>query len=249
MVMVIMMLMLHRRHLTEEGCEIMMAFLNLILLLTDQHFRFPVKLSTFVKRCDYEKQYYSSIVKYVSCSKCHATYLLSNNQQERRNNPLCTFIKRKSATGATLESCNTPLYSANKANQLIPVKLYLYNSIIETLQKFFLREGFVNDIKAWKTRKLQKIGHLFEIYDGQVWKTFKIVNSNSSAFVDESDTNLILALNIDWYSCYGWSVYSTGAIYISILNLPLRLRNSRSSLLLVGLMPGEYSIMTGIHTK
>jgi hypothetical protein len=71
----------------------------------------------------------------------------------------------------------------------------------------------------------------------------------SSAFVDESDTNLILALNIDWYSCYGWSVYSTGAIYISILNLPLRLRNSRSSLLLVGLMPGEYSIMTGIHTK
>ena len=45
-------------------------------------------------------------------------------------------------------------------------------------------------------------------------------------------------LNIDFFQPYKHVQYSLGAIYLTFLNLPRRLRNKTNNIILVGLIPG-----------
>ncbi|KAG1440026.1 hypothetical protein G6F56_012072 [Rhizopus delemar] len=48
----------------------------------------------------------------------------------------------------------------------------------------------------------------------------------------------MLTLNVDWFQPYKGTQHSTGAIYMTIQNLPRDERNLRKNVLLVGLIPG-----------
>ncbi|KAG1444334.1 hypothetical protein G6F56_010343 [Rhizopus delemar] len=80
--------------------------------------------------------------------------------------------------------------------------------------------------------------HLFDIHDDNFWKNFKIHPNDNKPLFFASDFNLGFAINVDWYQQYAGSVYAVGAIYLTCLNLPRRIRNLRSNLIFVGLMPG-----------
>lgn len=80
---------------------------------------------------------------------------------------------------------------------------------------------------------------LSDVYDGAVWKTFKMNPAASVPFVDESPYNLMMALNVDWFQPYKDTQHSTGAIYLTIQNLPREERNLKKNVLLVGLIPGS----------
>ncbi|KAG1443474.1 hypothetical protein G6F56_010662 [Rhizopus delemar] len=67
---------------------------------------------------------------------------------------------------------------------------------------------------------------------------FKIHPNDQTPFFFASDFNLGFSINVDWYQQYTGSVYAVGAIYLTCLNLPRRIRNLRSNLIFVGLMPG-----------
>ena len=76
---------------------------------------------------------------------------------------------------------------------------------------------------------------LGDIYDGAVWKRF---NSPDQFDFLTSPHSYLLTLNIDWFQPFDRGVYSVGAIYITIQNLPRSERYKVENILLIGIIPG-----------
>ena len=84
-----------------------------------------------------------------------------------------------------------------------------------------------------------------DIYDGQVWKTFKETSDqNSPNFfrAEVADSNLGLMINLDWFQPYEGTVHSTGVIYAAICNLPQDMRFRRENMLILGILPGPNEV-------
>lgn len=56
-----------------------------------------------------------------------------------------------------------------------------------------------------------------DVYDGNIWKDF---NGRKYHFFNE-ERNYGVRLNIDWFQPFKYTNYSVGAIYMTILNLPI----------------------------
>ena len=236
-----LLLMMQGKYLTLEGCELVMMLLNIVLTYLNLEFRFPKKLSTFTARMNFNENVYKGIKKYVACKTCHSIYHLPETNSDRSAHSTCRFASRISSTSRlVLERCNTGLYTVSKTGKLTPTMTFIYNSIITTLQQFFSRKNFMKEINSWRKRKLQKEGYLFDIMDGDVWKSFKINENDNVPFVEASKSNLMFNFNLDWFQAYTGAQYSVGAIYMTILNIDRKSRNLRKNVIFVGLMPGPY---------
>jgi hypothetical protein len=148
--------MLHGKHLTQEGCEVVMLFLNIVLVYLKLDFRFPKRLSTFLTRMNFENTYYKGIKTFVSCTKCHSIYDIPCTNDEKKKQHVCSFID-------STTTCQNSLYQITKNGILNPFSVFVYNSIVSTLRTFFLRDGFVNSINSWKKRRLK--GHIWPPLD------------------------------------------------------------------------------------
>src|SRR5213083_33278 len=88
----------------------------------------------------------------------------------------------------------------------------------------FRRKGFENSLRHWANRSgFDNI--LTDIYDGQVWKTFKGTNDETSPnfFRPEvADSHLVL--------------------YAAICNLPRDIRFKRENLLIISILPGPNEV-------
>ena len=78
-------------------------------------------------------------------------------------------------------------------------------------------------------------GCLGDIYDGAVWKKF---NSPEGLNFLTCPYSYLLTLNIDWFQPFDRGVYSVGAIYLTIQNLPRAERFKSENILLIGIIPG-----------
>ena len=103
--------------------------------------------------------------------------------------------------------------------KLVPRKIYVYRSVINSLKFMARQKGFLDKCEHWRTRDSR--GFLGDIYDGTLWSDFHTIYGRPFLSLPN---NLCLALNIDWFNPYKETQYSAGAIYLVILNLP---RNER----------------------
>ncbi|KAG2191172.1 hypothetical protein INT47_007909, partial [Mucor saturninus] len=172
--------------------------------------------------------------EHVSCTACHAVH------------PYDTEVEKNQLIGKNCSSvepfpgstrCGNRLFSVNNRSVLKPIRSFYYNSLVSTLQAFFLREGFVDDVRRWKSRTVIP-GIMSDVYDGSVWRDFKMDPTDDMPYVQQSDFNLMLTINCDWFQLYTNSVYSCGGIYLTIQNLPRDVRNLRKNVVLVCLLPG-----------
>ena len=69
-----------------------------------------------------------------------------------------------------------------------------------------------------------------DIYDGNIWREFLDVLTMS--------TMIGLMLNVDWFQPFEHTCYSVGVLYLTIINLPSRLRYKRCNILIIGIIPG-----------
>ncbi|KAI9334335.1 hypothetical protein BD770DRAFT_302573, partial [Pilaira anomala] len=197
-IFVMLLLMMQGKYLTLEGCEVVMFFLNIVLTYLNLEFRFPKKLSTFITRMKFNENVYKGVKKYVACKSCHSIYEIPENNSDRSVHATCRFASRISSTSRlVLERCNTDLYTVSRSGKLNPTMTFVYNSIITTLRQFFSRKNFMKEINSWRKRKLQKEGYVFDVMDGDVWKSFKIDKTDNVPFVDASNSNLMLNFNLD----------------------------------------------------
>ena len=76
-----------------------------------------------------------------------------------------------------------------------------------------------------------ELGLYTNIYDGEVWKTFPFSLENLETFQfftnDMADSHLGIMINLDWFQSFDSLVYSTGAIYEVICNLPCKVKFKR----------------------
>jgi len=117
---------------------------------------------------------------------------------------------------------------------LVPKKIYSYNSVIDSLRAMVCQPNFTQKCASWKETQSND-GILRDIYDGQIWKNFK--ETDGSLFWD-SEYNIGFSLNLDWFQPYKHSIYSIGAMYLVIQNLPRSERYKEENVILVGIIPG-----------
>ncbi len=77
-----------------------------------------------------------------------------------------------------------------------------------------------------------------DIVHGAVWK-------EHSAYLRQRG-NLALSLNADWFQPCDTN-YSSGALYLTILNLPREIRNLPENIIVVALIPGMFSFHSVVH--
>jgi len=70
-----------------------------------------------------------------------------------------------------------------------------------------------------------------DVYKGTVWKKF------GQSFLS-SPYCYLLTLNVDWFEPFERGVYSVGAIYLTIQNLPRDQRYKPENIIIVGILPG-----------
>ena len=216
-----------------------MDTLNQLLQLHGDEFRFPKSVPTFLNRSPLEAFSAEGVKHHAVCPSCyHLSSIKSNPTDETRvcNPPLIGAGFKP--TGSS-EFCNGRVYDYDKnslTKKPVAQLVYSYCSITTTLKKFFLRQGFADQVKSWKSRQASK-NYLFDLYDATGFLDFKTSPSGSS-FVLESDYNLLLSLNVDWFSPFNTN-HSVGCIYLTVQNLPKQQgRDLKQNMILVGVIPG-----------
>ena len=106
-------------------------------------------------------------------------------------------------------------------------------SVTESLKALFRRPGFAASCEHWRTRASSDV--LRDVYDGKIWQEF--LTYKGQPFL-ESEYNLALTLNMDFFQPYKHLTYSVGVIYGVVLNLPRNIRYKRENVILIGVIPG-----------
>ena len=171
--------------------------------------------------------------RYVVCpdSECCELYDVSTDLEASKV-PNCTKVKYNS-------QCKQSLFyerflSFGKS-RLVTYKTFVYLSPIVWLKKFYSNESFKHLLSIQKgyTPELEVIS---DVWDGRVWQSFGVDNSDCCYFKDLY--NVALILNVDWFKPFKRSDYKVGGIYMNILNLPRTDRYKRKWTMLIGLIPG-----------
>ena len=120
-----------------------------------------------------------------------------------------------------------------------PELIFPYASIWQQLARMYRHSSFESNLRHWVNRSINDL--LGDIYDGNIWKTFKDTpfDENSGLFFSEETANshLGLVLNVDWFQPYSNTTHSTGVIYAAIVNLPREIRFKRENMLILDILP------------
>ena len=184
-----------------------------------------------------------SFIPYVVCTSCDAIYHYDDCVIERGSKVESKKCKNvlypKHPQKSRRKECGKTLLKkirSGKRPKLVPFQTYPYQPLYISLGRLVCREGFVEQCELWRQRKLAIPQNYFgDIYDGQVWKEF---NSDTYTSFLSSPYCYLLTMNVDWFKPFVHTMYSVGAIYLTIQNLPRHLRYKEENVMLVGIIPG-----------
>ena len=186
----------------------------------------------------------SSIQEYAVCPKCRSLYkvsqciLIVGGEEKSRD---CDFVRfPRHPHLSRRSSYSTPLMKVIKVSRkskLVPRKLFLYNSIVSAFQRLINRDGFLSSCEAWRNRPSLPTDTYADIYDARMWKELNYLDGMPYL---ASPYNYCLLLNVDWFNPFEETLYSAGAIYLVILNLPRSERYKVENMILVGMIPGPH---------
>ncbi|KAG1289834.1 hypothetical protein G6F64_014006 [Rhizopus arrhizus] len=150
--------------------------------------------------------------------------------------PIKVCFALLSALNATHYICNAQLFQSVNigASKMYANKVSAFNSIKYALTVMFSRPGFESAIEAWRYRTRHN-NTMYDIYDGQFWNEFK--DRDGNLFTSQA-RSLLFTLNVDWFQSSKRTVYSVGAVYLTINNLPRSIRYKKENIILVCVIPG-----------
>ena len=210
---------------------------------------FPQSLHLFRKHLGIDNDKFT---KYVVCPKCHSLYKFedcykySNGRNVTVN---CSFVEHPNHCQLFRRTkCGEPLLKEvtlkSGGTKLYPFKVYCYNSVIDNLRRFIKRSGFFMKCEMWRNRKVPN-GFLADIFDGRVWKEWQVINGEPFL---SAPRNFAFMLNVDWFQPFKHSLYSVGALYLVLMNLPRSERFKPENVFLVGVIPGPHEPKLNINT-
>ncbi|XP_028416158.1 uncharacterized protein LOC114539750 [Dendronephthya gigantea] len=242
--------------ISETALELLLSFLHRWFTVLGTIFppfavfiSFPTTISSLRTYLGIEKD---SFTKYVVCNKCSSLYSFHDCYELKYGKKVtkkCQFISFPHHRQVhRRQRCNVPLLREvvlkNGKCHLYPFKIFCYKSISETLKNMISRNGFLQKCELWRSREVPN-GFLADVFDGRVWREWQFVEGKP--FLAAPD-NYALMLNVDWFQPFKHSVYSVGAMYLVIMNLPRSERFKPENVLLVGLIPGPKEPSLNINT-
>lgn len=223
--LVLYLVLFQAKHLSVEAGEELLAFLSFFVRALGHGMEIPTKISTARAMVNYSSAS-SGVSRFLVCSLCRSVYDTGSLHTR-----LCPFVRFANNPHRQERPCGNSLFVGSS---LKPVLEFPYNSIVETLKKFFVRPNFETEIEQWRGRYVEE-GVLYDIYDGRVWN--EMVDSAGEPFVNKR-RSLMVSLNVDWFQPSDGMHYSCGGVYLTINNLPRGSRMKVSNIILVGMIPG-----------
>ena len=178
----------------------------------------------------------------VVCPECNSVYRLKDCIRRQGVSELCRhqeFHKSRKCGASLLKTVEL----ASGKNILYPIKVYCYQSIINSLKQLFIQPRFYELCEQWRSHPTSDM--LSDIYDGRLWKDFQ--HANGHPFL-ASPGNLAFSLNVDWFQPYKLTQSSVGVLFLTILNLPRSVRYNRQYTILAGVIPGPNEPKRDINT-
>lgn len=236
-------------NIADRGIELLLQFLHAFFSVISERIpwmslflaSFPSSLYMLKKHFNLHKDGFQ---KFVVCPKCNSLYNYNSAFEKvgsQRVSKKCSYVDFPNhRQRAHRKPCNEVLLKEVKLQdgktKLYPIKVYSYNSIIETLRIFLQRLDFASRCELWRERETSSIqGLLSDVIHGTVWRDFK--GRDGTRFMSH-ERNLGLMMNVDWFQPFKHSPYSVGVIYLAIMNLPRAERFKRENIIVVGIIPG-----------
>lgn len=196
--------------------------------------QFPPSLYKFHKLLGVRQE--EAFVRYVVCQICSMVYdydscIEKNGMDTVPLNCKYRFSGRESPCNGALLRC---MELRSKKQVFYPYRVFCYMPLKFYLKRFLSRPNFDTLCSEWKNN-VDPDGVYKDVYDGQIWKDFQ--EYNGIPFLSKPYTYGLM-MNIDWFKPCKHTEYSLGAIYLTIMNLPRRLRFRQENVMLIGLIPG-----------
>lgn len=180
--------------------------------------------------------------KYVVCPLCDSIYDYNDcvevTRSGQRESKRCKHVHYPNHPQAShRKPCEAMLLKKVQAKQgcvLVPIKVYPYKPLRKSIEQMAKRKGFLSSCEKWRKRSVPD-DYLCDIYDGNVWRCY---NSAEGQNFLNSPYSWLLTLNVDWFEPFERGVYSVGAIYMCIQNLPRDVRYLPENIIIVGVIPG-----------
>lgn len=195
----------------------------------------PKTMKTSRKCIDMPKD---AVIEYAVCPDCNSIYKLADcfeivNGKKCLTDRMCDYTEYPNHPHHSRRlKCNSHLMkkvNIGDAYKLVPQKVFQYHSIRHSLKLLIEKKGFMEKCNCWRKRTIPE--HTYaDIYDGKVWKSLNGEDRFLSAPYN--------TMNMDWFNPYKHTIYSTGAIYLAIQNLPRAERYKIENIILVGMIPG-----------
>ncbi len=172
----------------------------------------------------------------MTCQKCYSVYKYSDCTETIGTRVVPKLCSHRNSRFA--RPCGGPLLRSVElqGNKLVYylMKVYCYMSLYNSFQILLDRPGFHEQCDLWKAECRES--SLYEdVYDGKIWQDFQ--RYDGKPFLSDPFTYGIM-MNIDWFQPCKHTEYSIGAIYLTVMNLPRKVRFKQENVILVGLIPG-----------
>lgn len=243
--------------LSDNALEILLSFLRAVFdslttlfpVVGSFAILFPRSVHLLRKQLGLDKDRFT---KYVVCPKCHSLYVFEDCYEVLRGKRItkkCSFVQFPNHRQHFRRTkCDEPLLKEvslkSGETKLYPQKVYCYNSVIANLRDFLQRPGFVEKCELWRSRDMPN-GFLADIFDGRIWKEWQYVDGQPYL---ASPRNYAFMLNVDWFQPFKHSLYSVGALYMVLMNLPRSERFKPENVFLVGVIPGPHEPKLNINS-
>lgn len=208
--------------------------------LTELSDYIPLSLDGFYKAVNIHGEQYE---KYVVCPACDSVYESDYCIKRKANGTIepknCTHVsypnhphvsRRMPCSSVLLKKVRTKV-----GHIFRPIKTYPYKSLRLSIEQLIkMNPSFLDICEKWRSRVVPD-GYICDIYDGLIWQDFNSVEGYNFL---TSPHCYLLTLNVDWFQPFDRRIYSVGAIYLTIQNLPRHLRYRIENIIIVGIIPG-----------
>jgi hypothetical protein len=228
-----------RFRLSDVAIDSLIKFFQQVLKDADQtRFKdFPSSLYTASKLLQFGNQSKT----YAVCPSCDTLYNIADVIAAGEGFK-CTHVEfpmkpKKQSCGMELTE-QTPL---TRKTMIRPKLIFPLPNLKIQINSLYQRSEFKQQLREWTNRVVDN-DMLADIYDGKIWKSFPDTSGVPYFTPETADSHLGIMINLDWFQPFESSVYSCGAIYGVICNLPRETRFKKENMLTLGLLPGPNEV-------
>ena len=181
-------------------------------------------------------------ITYVVCPECDSIYefqdcIITRANGNHESKRCCHVAHPKHPQVSRRKPCGEILLKKVRTKSgysLKPIKVYPYMPLEKSFARLVKKDAFVSKCEKWRSRATLDQTYS-DVYDGQVWQYFNSVEGKNFLSLPHC---YLLTMNVDWFEPFERGIYSVGAIYLTVQNLPREERYKPENIILAAIIPG-----------